>query len=114
MPEEAAEGGGKHPDDHERNTELLNAELPDKRFDGPDYLEWLYDENPEGEGVYESIDEDGRRIAHYALIPQRWRNAGGPSPVYFSLNAVTRTGAQRKGYFVQIGHRIYERARVDG
>lgn len=100
--------------EHERNTELLNAELPDKRFDGPDYLAWLYDENPEGGGVYEGIDEDGRRMAHYALIPQRWRNAGGPAPVYFSLNAVTRSGAQRKGYFVQIGHRIYERARLDG
>jgi hypothetical protein len=100
--------------EHALNTELLNAELPDKRFDGPDYLAWLYDENPEGGGVYEGVDEDGRRMAHYALIPQKWRNAGGPAPVYFSLNAVTRSGAQRKGYFVQIGHRIYERARVDG
>jgi hypothetical protein len=101
-------------DQHALNTELLNAELPDKRFDGPDYLEWLYDRNPRGEGVYEGIDEDGRRMAHYALIPQRWRNAGGPVPIYFSLNAVTRSGAQRKGYFVQIGHRIYEQARQQG
>ncbi len=65
-------------EEHARNTELLNAELPDKRFDGPDYLEWLYDRNPEGGGIYEGVDEDGRRMAHYALIPQRWRNAGGP------------------------------------
>ncbi len=101
-------------EEHARNTELLNAELPDKRFDGPDYLEWLYDRNPEGGGIYEGVDEDGRRMAHYALIPQRWRNAGGPAFVCFSLNAVTRSGAQRKGYFVQIGHRIYEQARVQG
>ena len=101
-------------EEHARSTELLNAELPDRRFDGPDYLAWLYDENPEGGGVYEGIDEDGRRMAHYALIPQCWRNAGGRAPVYFSLNAVTRSGAQRKGYFVQIGHRIYERARRQG
>lgn len=113
-----ADGGRDAADDaqdqHVLNTELLNAELPDKRFDGPDYLAWLYDQNPEGGGVYEGIDEEGRRMAHYALIPQCWRNAGGPAPVYFSLNAVTRSGAQRKGYFVQIGHRIYERARLQG
>lgn len=102
------------PDQHALNTELLNAELPDRRFEGADYLEWLYDRNPEGGGIYEGVDEDGRRMAHYALIPQCWRNAGGPAPVCFSLNAVTRSGAQRKGYFVQIGKRIYERARVDG
>ena len=99
---------------HALNTELLNAELPDKRFEGPDYLEWLYDRNPEGGGIFEGVDEDGRRMAHYALIPQCWRNAGGPAFVCFSLNAVTRSGAQRKGYFVQIGHRIYERARLQG
>ena len=49
--------------DHERNTELHNFELPDRRFEAADYLAWLYDDNPHGGGVYRSIDEGGRRVA---------------------------------------------------
>ena len=101
--------------DHARNTELLDHELPDPRFQDDSYLRWLYDENPHGESFWDSIDgEDGLRVAHYGLIPQVWRNAEGPQPILFSLNAVTRTGSQRKGYFKKIGDTIYERARLAG
>jgi len=104
-----------HLGDHERNTELLDHELPNPRFRDASYLRWLYDENPHGEGYWDSIDgEDDLRVAHYALIPQVWRNEEGPVPMLFSLNAVTRTGSQRKGYFKKIGDTIYERARQAG
>lgn len=101
--------------DHQRNTELLDHELPDPRFQDDAYLRWLYDDNPHGESFWDSIDgEDGLRVAHYGLIPQVWRNAEGPEPILFSLNAVTRSGSQRKGYFKEIGDTIYERARLAG
>lgn len=107
-------------DDNWRNTELLNAELPDTRFvDGagavdPAYLRWLYDENPHGTAYQEGVDEDGLRMAHYALIPQVYRNADGVAPFIFSLNAVSRTGAQRKGYFGMLQLRVWSRARDEG
>lgn len=102
--------------DHERNTELLNAELPDPRFVDHRYLEWLYDENPHGPGITESVDDedDGRRVAHYGLIPQEYRDASGPAPFVFSLNAVTRSGIQRKGYFTTIARKVYARAAEAG
>jgi hypothetical protein len=101
--------------DHERNTELLDAELPDERFQDDSYLRWLYDEDPHGASFWDAIDtEDGQRVAHYGLIPQVWRNVGGPAPILFSLNAVTRSGNQRKGYFKTIGDTIYERSRQAG
>lgn len=101
--------------EHERNTELLDAELPDPRFRDARYLTWLYDENPHGASFWDAIDrEDGQRVAHYGLIPQVWRDASGPQPILFSLNAVTRSGNQRKGYFKKIGDVIYERAREAG
>jgi GNAT superfamily N-acetyltransferase len=101
--------------EHERNTALLNQELPDERFQDTDYLRWLYDENPHGPGIWESVDEDdGVRVAHYALIPQTWRNAAGAQPLVFSLNAVTHKRAQKSGYFKKLGDQIYERARGDG
>ncbi len=101
-------------DDYVANTELLDAELPDPRFRDSSYLHWLYDENPHGPAFQEHVDEDGVRVAHYALIPQRYRDAGGPQPFVFSLNAVSRTGAQRKGYFGVLQLRVWSRARDAG
>jgi hypothetical protein len=100
--------------DHELNTELLNAELPDARFVDSRYLRWLYDENPLGRGIYENGDEGGRRMAHYAVIPQRYRSSGGRAPMVFSLNAVTRRGGQRRGWFTTLGEAIYARAAERG
>lgn len=100
--------------DYAANTELLDAELPDPRFVDASYLHWLYDQNPLGSAFQEHVDEDGVRVAHYALIPQRYRNADGPAPFVFSLNAVSRTGAQRKGYFGILQLRVWSRARDAG
>lgn len=101
-------------DDYVANTALLDAELPDPRFVDSAYLHWLYDDNPLGPAFQEHVDEDGVRVAHYALIPQRYRDAGGPQPFVFSLNAVSRTGAQRKGYFGVLQLRVWSRARDAG
>lgn len=96
------------------DTELLDAELPDPRFRDESYLRWLYHENPHGEAFTESVDDDGQRVAHYGLIPQEYRNANGPAPFVFSLNAVTRSGIQRKGHFTTIAREVYRRAAEDG
>jgi hypothetical protein len=101
--------------DHRANTELLDAELPDERFVDARYLTWLYDENPFGSGIYDNVDDtDGTRIAHYALIPQVYRDADGPRPFVFSLNAVSRSGSQRRGFFGELGGRIWGRAGEQG
>jgi hypothetical protein len=96
--------------DNELNTELLDAELPDPRFVDADYLAWLYDRNPDGPAIQASADEDGVRVAHYALVPQTYRNAAGPAPFLFSLNAVTRSTTQRRGYWVKLGNQNFAEA----
>ena len=100
--------------EHRRNTELLQAELPDRRFVDHRYLAWLYDENPHGAAFTESADDGGRRVAHYGLVPQEYRDASGPAPFVFSLNAVTRSGIQRKGYFTTLGRAVYASAQEAG
>jgi len=100
--------------DNELNTGLLAAELPDARYIDERYLHWLYDENPYGPAIQRAVDDDGVRVAHYALIPQRYRGRDGVVPAAFSLHAVVRSGTQRKGYFQQIGAEIYEEASADG
>jgi hypothetical protein len=96
------------------NTRLLDAELPSPRFVDERYLRWLYEENPHGHAIQRGVDEDGVRVAHYALIPQEYRDTNGPTPCMFSLNAVTRSGTQRKGHFSRIGLEIYAEAHERG
>src|SRR3954463_16633173 len=100
--------------DNRRNTELLRAELPAARYVDERYLGWLYDENPYGPAIQRGVDEDDVRVAHYALIPQRYRGPNGIVPAAFSLHAVTRSGTQRKGYFRELGAEIYEEASAAG
>jgi hypothetical protein len=95
-------------------TGLLDAELPDVRFRDDQYLAWLYEQNPYGAAIQRNVDEEGVRVAHYALIPQRYRDAQGQAKAMFSLNAVTRTGVQRKGHFRRIGLEIYEQSAAAG
>jgi hypothetical protein len=96
--------------DNERNTELLRTELPAARYVDSAYLRWLYDENPYGPAIQRAVDDDGVRVAHYALIPQRYRGRAGIVPAAFSLHAVVRSGTQRKGYFQKLGAEIYTEA----
>ena len=77
-------------------------------------LSWLYDESPFGPAIQRGVDENGRRIAHYALIPQRYRGPSGVVPAAFSLNAVVRRGTQRQGWFRKLGPEIYEEAAAAG
>jgi hypothetical protein len=102
-------------EDHRRNTELLDAELPDRRFADETYLAWLYDANPRGRAYTHSIDDEaGRRVGHYALIPQRYRDRHGEADFVFSLNAVARTGSQRRGFFGEMGGVVWGAARDAG
>ena len=99
----------------ELGTESVAAELPAARYVDARYLHWLYDENPLGPSYDHHIDDDdGVRVGHYALIPQRYRNRDGEQPFVFSLNAVARSGRQRRGFFGRIGSEIWSRAQADG
>ncbi len=73
---------------------LLAAEHPDREcFRNPDYLPWLYEQNPAGPAIQESVDRRGAPVSHFALLPQRW--ARGHEVVSFcvGVNGVTRAGS---------------------
>ena len=111
----ADDGRSDGPDpDLVASTDLLAAELPDERFVDDRYLRWLYLENPLGAAIQRSTDQDGQRVAHYAIVPQTYRDRNGPVPAAFSLNAVVREGHQRAGHFRTNGLSIYEEAPAHG
>jgi hypothetical protein len=96
--------------ENERNTALLVAELPSARLVDSQYLHWLYDEAPYGPAAQASADDEGVRVAHYAMISQRYRGQRGQAPAGFSLHAVVRTGAQRRGWFRTLAPEVYDQA----
>ncbi len=44
-------------------------------------LRWYYDENPAGEAAVGRVEEDGKRLGNYALIPNRFRSIAGEERV---------------------------------
>jgi hypothetical protein len=102
-------------DEHAKNTELLRSELPNHRLADTAYLRWLYDANPLGRAIRRQLDDEhGVRIAHYAMIPQRYRGPHGTVPAAFSLHAVVRSGTQRRGLFRTLGQEIIDAASAAG
>ncbi|MCC5953517.1 MAG: hypothetical protein JJU45_15610, partial [Acidimicrobiia bacterium] len=95
-------------------SRLLDRELPDRRFVDDRYLRALYADNPLGAAYVADAYEGERLDGHYALVPQRYRNRHGARDMVFSLNAVTRSGAQRKGTFTKLGRIVWGRAAEDG
>ena len=72
---------------------LLHREHPDaERFEGTEFLTWLYRRNPHHPALEEDVDRKGRRVAHFALVPQPWRSRDAAATFVLSVNAVTRSG----------------------
>jgi hypothetical protein len=99
----------------EATSRLLVDHLDPARFGHPGYLGWFYRDNPRGEVIDENEDdEDGNRIAHYAVIPTRYRTPAGTTPFIFSSNVATSPTVRRGGLFRTMAERMYERARATG
>ena len=96
----------------EATAALLAAEHPDRDcFRNPDYLPWLYEENPAGPAIQESVDRRGVPVSHFALLPQRW--ARGHEVVSFcvGVNGVTRAGSGEAHFLALLRRGIREMGR---
>jgi hypothetical protein len=96
-------------------SRLLVEHLDATRFGHPGYLAWFYRDNPRGEAIDENVDDDdGNRVAHYAVIPTVYRTAQGTTPFIFSSNVATSPTVRRGGLFRTMAERMYERAAASG
>jgi hypothetical protein len=97
------------------SSALLAAHLNARRFGDGRFLDWFYGANPRGRAIVEDIDDDqGRRIAHYGVLPATYRTPAGPTPFIFTSNVATDPNARRKGLFREMADRIYPRAAATG
>jgi hypothetical protein len=101
-------------DEYAATSALLVRELDAERFGDPGYLAWFYGANPRGHAIEENVDEDGKRVAHYAVLPTVYRDAEGPGPFIFSSNVATDSSVRRGGLFREMAERVYKRAAATG
>lgn len=80
----------------------------------PEYLEWLYVNNPDGRAVGFDAREGDLLAAHYVCVPARARIDGEVVPVLLSLNTATRPQFQGKGLFTKLAALTYEAGTAGG
>ena len=79
-----------------------------------DFLNWLYNENPNGKAIINNVYEDGKIIAHFALIPISvlYKNE-----IYKSaLSVFTAVDENNRGlyFFHKLANKSFELAKSNG
>ena len=84
-----------------------------KRSFSVEFLNWLYNENPNGKAITNNVYENGKIIAHFALIPI---SVVYNKKIYKSaLTVFTAVDKNHRGlYFLQLGNKIIEQAKLEG
>lgn len=101
--------------DLEKSRLLLNEVFKNApKFESTDYLKWQYNCNPSGNVIQKNTDISGNRIAHYALVPQRWVNKGNQIGVALSLNTAVSLDHRKSGFFTELASAAFNEARQKG
>jgi len=72
-----------------------------------EYLEWLYQSNPDGQVIGFDARDGENLVAHYACIPACASVGGKEVKVLLSLNTATHPDYQGRGLFTQLAERTY-------
>lgn len=97
-----------------RYATLFAACFPGANKFTPDYLRWLYADNPDGTAVgYDAWDGE-RLAAHYVCVPGMAQIDGQGARVLLSLNTATHPDYQGKGLFTRLAALTYDSGREQG
>lgn len=99
-----------------RTAELVQVALMlDKVFGGnrytSEYINWQYQQSPEGREIAVNIHAGNEVTAHYALIPQTWTDGHSRYPLTLSLNTAVTEAARGKGVFTRLAEQTFQAAR---
>lgn len=100
--------------DLEKILGLMKAAFPDATIFTPEYLKWLYWENPVGDAVGFNCWEGDELVGHVASLPQRVVIKGEEAKAILLLNVATHPRARGKGHFVGLVQRTIDAAREQG
>lgn len=94
--------------------ELFAKCFPTAHHLNANYLDWLYQANPEGHVVGFDAYEGDNLAAHYACIPAAAHIDGQTKRGLLSLNTATHPDYQGKGLFTKLASATYEHAANSG
>lgn len=80
----------------------------------PEYIAWLYVQNPDGNAFGFDAWEGDVLAAHYVCIPAQARIDGRPARVLLSLNTATHPDFQGKGLFTKLAAMTFDAAASAG
>ena len=89
----------------------LNFQL--KKSFSVEFLNWLYNENPNGKAIINNVHKDEKIIAHFALVPNTviFNNKTYKS----ALTVFTAVDENHRGlHFLKLGCKSFERAKLEG
>ena len=87
----------------ENLLKLFKMSFPNANY-SPQYIEWLYRENPAGEVIGFDMYDENQLVGHYACVPT---NVDG-RPGYLSLNTATHPNYQGRGIFKLLATETYQ------
>jgi hypothetical protein len=73
----------------------------------PQYLEWIYKQNPNGEVIGFNAYNENRLAAHYALIPISANYKNQRIKALLSINTATMPKHQGQGLFTNLANKTY-------
>jgi GNAT superfamily N-acetyltransferase len=96
-------------------VDLINAVFAPSPPVTAEDLEWYYRDNPEGAAAVGRVDEAGRQLGNYALVPLRLDRADGASVrVGLGVDLAVRPDARGTGAFRRTVEHSYEEGRRAG
>jgi GNAT superfamily N-acetyltransferase len=102
-------------DELERTAQLLNDVFHHEPPLSADALRWYYDDNPVAPAAVGRVEEDGRRIGNYALVPQVYADpAGERRTLGVGVDLAVDPDARGSGAFRRTVEDSYERGRAGG
>jgi predicted N-acetyltransferase YhbS len=93
---------------------LMKAAFPAATIFTPDYLKWLYWENPAGDAVGFNCWAGDELVGHVASLPQKVVIKGEQAKAILLLNVATHPKTRGKGHFVGLVKRTIEAATEQG
>lgn len=90
---------------------LLRRVFPKERKFTPDYLHWLYFQNPTAPGFGFNIVVDGRIVGHVAAIPQGIVLHRTPAQVALMVNGATDESVRGQGLYLRLIQHMIDEAR---
>ena len=95
----------------QRTADLLNAVFGHELPLTEESLRWYYERNPVGPAAVGNVEEDGRRLGNYALIPQKFFSPGGEELVLgVGVDLAVSPDARGGGVFRRTVEDSYARA----